>query len=195
MVFFVRKYGSTSPEQLTDAVFAIVGSRGLDAASIREVAAAAEVSIGAVQHHFTTKDELYAFAFEQLTARVRARISAIDPQSPLTDRLVTALSQLLPLDDEREHEARVMVFFAARATTNRTLADIQRRTLAEIRRELEAQLSVANIPEPSTRSAILLATVDGLALDAVSSRGLYSRSELVAALSLHVRSLISGRGE
>ncbi|MFE3055821.1 TetR/AcrR family transcriptional regulator [Nocardia sp. NPDC059239] len=191
MVVDVRKYGSTSSEQLADAVFAIAGSRGLDAASIREIAAAAEVSIGAVQHHFTTKDELYAFAFEQLTARVRARMSAIDPQAPLTDRLITALSQLLPLDDEREHEARVMVSFAARAATNETLADIQHRTLAEIRRELETQLAASNIPAPSTRSAILLATVDGLALDAVSSRGLYPRSELAAALSLHVRSLIS----
>ncbi|MET8428412.1 TetR/AcrR family transcriptional regulator [Nocardia sp. NPDC004860] len=191
MVVDVRKYGSTSSEQLADAVFAIAGSRGLDAASIREIAAAAEVSIGAVQHHFTTKDELYAFAFEQLTARVRARMSAIDPRAPLTDRLITALSQLLPLDDEREHEARVMVSFAARAATNETLAGIQHRTLAEIRRELETQLAAANIPDPSTRSAILLATVDGLALDAVSSRELYPRGELAAALSLHVRSLIS----
>ncbi|MFE3229528.1 TetR/AcrR family transcriptional regulator [Nocardia sp. NPDC059228] len=191
MVVDVRKYGSTSSEQLADAVFAIAGSRGLDAASIREIAAAAEVSIGAVQHHFTTKDELYAFAFEQLTARVRARMSAIDPQAPLTDRLITALSQLLPLDDEREHEARVMVCFAARAATNETLAGVQHRTLAEIRRELETQLAAANIPDPSTRSAILLATVDGLALDAVSSRELYPRDELAAALSLQVRSLIS----
>ncbi|WP_369638019.1 TetR/AcrR family transcriptional regulator [Nocardia sp. JMUB6875] len=186
----MRKYGSTSREQLTDAVFTIAGTKGLDAASIREVAAAAEVSIGAVQHHFTSKDELYAFAFEQLTARVRARMGDIDPDAPLADRLTTALSQLLPLDAEREHEARVMVSFAARAATSDTLAEIQRRTLSGIRRELEEQLAAADLPNPSTRAALLLAAVDGLALDAVSA-GIYSPDDLTAALSLQVRSLVT----
>ncbi|WP_245568756.1 TetR/AcrR family transcriptional regulator [Nocardia concava] len=186
----MRKYGSTSREQLTDAVFAIAGAKGLDAASIREVASAAEVSIGAVQHHFTTKDELYAFAFEQLTARVRARMGDIDPGAPLADRLITALSQLLPLDAVREHEARVMVSFAARAATSGTLAEIQRRTLTEIRHELEEQLTAANLPNPATRAALLLAAVDGLALDAVSA-GIYSPDDLTAALSLQVRALLT----
>lgn len=196
MVVDVRRYGSTSPELLTDAVFDIAGSRGLEAASIREVAQAAGVSIGAVQHHFTTKDELYSFAFAQLVDRVRGRLAGVAPEAPLEDRLICALRQLLPLDDEREREARVMLAFAARAATNDSLAEIQRRTLAEIREELGAQLAAGGIASPEVHATILLAVVDGLTLDALSARGQYSRAELVQALTTQVRMLLArDRGE
>ncbi|MGF6887678.1 AcrR family transcriptional regulator [Nocardia sp. GAS34] len=196
MVVDVRKYGSTSPELLTDAVFDIAGSRGLEAASIREVAQAAGVSIGAVQHHFTTKDELYTFAFAQLVDRVRGRLAGVDPNAPLEDRLSCALRQLLPLDDEREREARVMLAFAARAATNDSLAEIQRRTLAEIRAELGAQLAAGGIDFPEVHATILLALVDGLTLDALSARGQYSRADLVRALTTQVRMVLAEqRGE
>jgi AcrR family transcriptional regulator len=176
----------TSPTELVNAVFDIAATRGLDAASIREVANAAGVSIGAVQHHFGTKDDLYTFAFEQLVERVRSRVARIDPADPLNERLVIALSQLLPLDGQREHEARVMLSFAARAATSEALASIQRRTLTELRDELTDQLSADGIDMPDVRATLLLAAVDGLTLDAVSS-GMYTTAELSAALRTQIR--------
>ena len=44
------------------AVLRIVTTRGVEAASLRTVAAEAGVSMGAVQHYFTTKDEMLRFA-------------------------------------------------------------------------------------------------------------------------------------
>ena len=44
------------------AVLRIVTTRGVEAASLRAVAAEASVSMGAVQHYFTTKDEMLRFA-------------------------------------------------------------------------------------------------------------------------------------
>lgn len=183
----MRRYASTSPEELADTVFGIAASKGLEAATIREVATAAGVSIGAVQHHFPTKDDLYAFAFDRLVRRVRERIARIDPHAPLPERLIAVLSQLLPLDEEREREGRVMLSFAARAATSPTLAEIQRATLAQIRRELAAQLTANGIPAPAVSAALLLAVVDGLTLDTLSSMGLDQPADLVAVLSAQVR--------
>ncbi|WP_460718182.1 TetR/AcrR family transcriptional regulator [Nocardia heshunensis] len=179
-------YRSTTPELLAEAVFHIAALRGLDAASVREVATAADVSIGAVQHHFRTKDELYAFAFEQLVTRVRARITRVDPRPPLPDRLIEALSHLLPLDAEREQEGRVMLAFTARAATNETLARLQRHTLEELRAGLAIPLAETGIPEPERRAALLLAAVDGLTMHALSAPGLYTPTELTELLSAQV---------
>lgn len=176
----------TNPQHLADAVFDIAADRGLDAASIREVAAAAGVSIGAVQHHFATKDDLYAFAFQQVVQRVTARLSQVDKEMSLAERLVTALAQLLPLDPEREREARVMLGFAARATTQPALAATQRTTLDDVVAQLSDQLAAAGVDDAGTKSVLLLAAVDGLALDAVSS-GAVDPELLLRALRTQVR--------
>jgi AcrR family transcriptional regulator len=189
----VRQYASTSPERLAEAVFDVAASRGLDAASVREVAAAAGVSIGAVQHHFATKEQMLAFAFTGLVQRVRDRVAALDTAAPLAERLAGFLRQLLPLDAERDREARVMTAFAVRASTSAALGAIQRDTLAEIRTELSAALRAASVPRPQTRATLLIAVVDGLALDMQSSAGLYSPADVTAALDEQI-ALVLGDG-
>ncbi|MFE3195063.1 TetR/AcrR family transcriptional regulator [Nocardia sp. NPDC059240] len=184
-------YRSTTPELLAEAVFDIAATRGLDAASVREVATAADVSIGAVQHHFRTKDELYAFAFEQLVTRVRSRITRVDPNTPLPKRLLEALSHLLPLDAEREREGRVMLAFTARAATNESLARLQSRTLDELRAGLAIPLAEAGIPDPELHAALLLSAVDGLTMDALSTRGLYTPTQLTKLVSLQVQLILA----
>lgn len=46
---------------IAEAVFAVIGSRGFDAVSLREVATQAGVSMGSVRHYFTSKDEMLVF--------------------------------------------------------------------------------------------------------------------------------------
>lgn len=183
-----RPYASTSREALTEALFEVAAESGLETATVRVIAARAGVSIGALQHHFATKDELYAAAFATLVARVRSRIEAVDLSAPLPDRLRAALGELLPLDDVRTREARVMAAFAARAATSAPLAEIQAKLLAEIRAELVQALG--EIDPSGLRAVILLAAVDGLALQAISSGGLLKRAQLTAALDELVRRFV-----
>lgn len=183
-----RQYAATSPEALTEALFEVSADSGLDAATVRVVAARAGVSIGAVQHHFATKDQMYVAAFAALVARVRARIGRVDLSAPLPGRLRAVLAELLPLDEERTREARVMAGFAVRAATSPSLATIQAAQLAEIRAELAAALGDHDHAEQ--RAAVLLAAVDGLALHAVSSGGALKRAQLTAALDELVRRFV-----
>ena len=48
--------------EIAAAVLRLVATRGVEAASLRAVAAEAGVSMGAVQHYFTTRDEMLRFA-------------------------------------------------------------------------------------------------------------------------------------
>jgi len=100
---------------LTEAVMAIVAEHGLDRVSVREVAAAADVSIGTVQHYFPTKERLLAAAYTEAVRRIRDRLDALrlgpDPRA----NLARVLRQLLPLDERRRTETRVYVAFAAGA--------------------------------------------------------------------------------
>lgn len=187
-----RPYATTSPSRLAAALFEVAARTGLEGASVREVASHAGVSIGAVQHHFPTKDEMLSFSFRALADKVLARLSAVDPDIDPSRTLFAALSQLLPLDDQRSREAHVMAAFAVRAATSPDLSDIRHRTLFTMRTGLSAVLIRMGAPEAETRAALLIATVNGLALDAITSPSLYPPEYLTHALETQIRLALHG---
>ena len=114
---------------LADAVFAVVAERGLEAVSLREVAARAGVSMGAVQHYFASKDEMLRFALDHLHARVLSRLQAEVGRlvGPGRRELIEAgLAVMLPLTEEGRQEAAVNVGFVSKAMTDEGYAALLR---------------------------------------------------------------------
>jgi AcrR family transcriptional regulator len=182
--------------QLTDVLLGITATRGLDQVSVREVATAAGVSIGTVQHYFATKDEMLVFAFRQVVERTRARVAGMDAGLGPRQALGAALRELLPLDQERLAECRVYLAFAARAATSPALAAIQAETLSAIHAELQQALSAlaacpgGAVPDTAMQARLLLAVVDGLMFDAVSAPGTLTPADLEAALDAYLDRLL-----
>jgi AcrR family transcriptional regulator len=112
---------------LAETVFTIIASRGLAAVSLRDVAAQAGVSMGTVQHYFTTKDAMLRFALDQMRVRVlqrlQARVAVL--ADPTRRRLIEAgLEVMLPLDEPGRQEACVNVAFVGLATVDETYARV-----------------------------------------------------------------------
>ena len=184
---------------LTDSVLRIVAERGLDGVTIREVAAASGVSIGTVQHHFHSKDDLLAAAFQEVVRRTRGRLEDIRLGSDVRANLARVLRELLPLGAGRAVEARVYLAFSARAATAPRLAEIQQAVLAELHRGLVEAFALAwgESASPTrcrTAAHATIALVDGLALHAVSSDGWLTSRRQTAALDLVLDALIAAPG-
>jgi AcrR family transcriptional regulator len=90
--------------QIGDALLHIASTRGLQHASMREVAAEAGVSLRLVQYYFETKDALLLAAFgylgERLAARVEQRIRSLGSPPTPRDVLYGTLTAILPTDEE-----------------------------------------------------------------------------------------------
>ncbi|MYR08246.1 TetR family transcriptional regulator [Gordonia sp. SID5947] len=175
-----RRRAPLTASDLDNAVLAVAAEHGLTNATIRNVAAHLGVSIGAVQHHFPTKDALYISAFTALVDRVTQRIDAVGHADD--GALEDVLMELLPIDSRRRAEAQVMIEFSALATRAESLAAIQERTLARIRAALCDALSARGVDAPGVRATALLAMVDGLALHASSTTGAYPQEALDSVL-------------
>lgn len=184
---------------LTDAVLEIVADRGLDQVTVREVATAANVSIGTVQHYFPTKDAMLVAAFDEVVRRIRARIASVELGPDVRSNLSAVLRELLPLDDQRAGEVRVQLAFAAHAAHSPALADVQRTVLDEISDALaEAFAHAWGTDPPGARcrhaAQAALATADGLALHAVSSGARPRQPQLTAPLELLLDALMADGG-
>lgn len=183
---------------ITDALLAIVAERGMSHATVREVAAAAGVSIGTVQHYYPTKDVMLSAAFAEVVQRVRTRLESTRLGPDVRQNLSTVLREILPLDERRRVEARIQVAFAARAATSQALADIQRTVLGEVHEALSAAFALAldrDVPVERCRLAAhaALAVADGLAMHAVSTRRWLTASALNSTLELVLDGLTAHR--
>ncbi|QRX97308.1 TetR/AcrR family transcriptional regulator [Streptomyces sp. A1-5] len=112
--------------RIIEAVWRIAAERGLHAASIREVAAEAGVSVRAVQYHFADKHRLLVDALRLLhdenerIARSRIRFDPADPRGLLRD----VLDEFLPVDAQRAAALRVFAAYYARSLTDPALAAV-----------------------------------------------------------------------
>ncbi|MBO3743030.1 TetR/AcrR family transcriptional regulator [Actinoplanes flavus] len=104
---------------LAEAVFAVIGTRGFEAVSLRDVAVQAGVSMGTVQYYFPTKHQMLLFALghmrQRVLTRMQATLAALD--SPTRrDVIRAATAVMLPVDEPGREEACVNIAFFSAAT-------------------------------------------------------------------------------
>jgi TetR/AcrR family transcriptional repressor of bet genes len=162
-------------EELAAAVWRIASRDGLDAVTIRAVAAEAGWSTGALHHYFADKEELLLFAFREIADRVGRRVA--EAREAARDPLELARELLaigLPLDPGRCDETRVWFAFLGLALTRPALARAQgaaygqwRRLVASALEQAQADGTIDSAIDPLREAAGLVALVDGLAVQAM----------------------------
>jgi AcrR family transcriptional regulator len=167
---------------IADALMRVAADQGLEAVSLRHVAAAAGVSAGMVQHYFRTKDEMMAFAMSVVRERGQERVGAAlaelgpDPAPRLFVR--TMLAALLPLDDATREDGRVaLAFLAYRAVRPETEPSLREDTGRLV------EFIAGMLPVPAAAPGVL-ALMEGLGMYLLG--GQYSREQALAALDAHL---------
>ena len=189
---------TTSPDDLTDALMRVVAGHGLDAVSIRAVAREASVSIGTVQYHFATKDELLLAAYRRVIDQVAGRAAEIAAGDPGPGEYVRGLlRELLPLDERRAAELRVGLAFTARSVHSPQLTELytqaHRALLDAITRSLQLAVERGEAAPglDARREAIhVVAFADGLAWHLLCAPSSLGTAEALAALDEHLDRLL-----
>jgi AcrR family transcriptional regulator len=168
--------------ELAAAVWRVISSRGPEAVTIRDVAAQAGWSSGALRHYLPTREALLVFAFELAAERAAARIRAAGDAG-----LVELLEQALPLDDERREEALIWFAFVGIAPSHPALAASLDRAYTQILDWLASQLDGRDRRD---RASALFAAVDGIAVQALAMPSTMTATRQRAALRLHVDAVL-----
>lgn len=148
-------------QKIAEAVFRVIATMGSEAVSLRDVAAAAGVSMGMVQHYFRSKDEMLLFALshmgERVSRRIQTRLAALAQPTP--QQVVRAmLAELLPSTEESRQEAAVSIAFFNRAVATPAYAAALRQGYERILGILAAQLP----PDRESEAATLFWLSQGL---------------------------------
>lgn len=179
------------------ALWQVIAERGLEAASLREVATAAGVSIGQLQHYFGSKESVLRFTLEQLAERIGGRIQTVlDAGGPtVLTVLRSVVAELVPVTPERRVEQRVWAAFLAYAAVDPAIAAIlrdqygsSRGVFAEVLRHAQVVGEVRPDLDADVEAVTLLALVDGLSVQADLADGV-TPAVIGSALDAHFRGL------
>jgi AcrR family transcriptional regulator len=129
--------------ELVDATWRIIARQGLEGATMREIAMEAGFANGALKPYFPTKDTLLEFAFEHVFNRTNKRIAEVTEGNAGLSALRAFCTEVLPLDEERINEARIVIPFWQKAVNDPQKAEIHRQSMNEWAATIQRYLAEA----------------------------------------------------
>ncbi len=167
--------------QIARAVFDLISERGMEGATLRDTAARAGVSMGAVQRCFSTKEQMVAFVMEYMNQRITDRVQAEIPDTanPATamTTLEHTLAATLALDQPSRAETRVWLAFTAQAAIDPALAAVQSEEYAGLAKLIALLISAAQTHghahpdlDPDQEAEALITLTDGLNIQLLLGR-------------------------
>lgn len=177
---------------MADAVLRALVADGFEGVSVRRVAALAGVSIGAVQHHFPTKDAMLGAAMDLAADRFRARLAErISPGMTAAEQLAELAVALISIDDR--DISVTWLLRLARAAVDESTAARHRADWLVIEDLLRRSIAAA-APALDDRAAAveLLALLDGLACSVAVEPGRVSGAYAESIARNHVARVLAG---
>lgn len=117
--------------ELVDATWRTIARLGIESATMREIALEAGFANGALKPYFPTKDDLLTFAFGHVFNRTNERIARVTAGQSGLEALRAFCAEVLPLDEERINEARIVIPFWQKATNDPDKARIHRDSMQQ----------------------------------------------------------------
>lgn len=159
--------------RIAEAVWRVAATRGLHDVGLREIAGEAGVSLGALQHYFTSKDDMLVFTLElggqEAEERVRSRLADLG-RPPTPEAVVReTLAEMLPFSTESRTGLLVHIAYLARAVHDPRMRAVTgdgirplRDLIAEMLRRVAQDGGLAPGRDPDTEAMTLICLADGV---------------------------------
>lgn len=162
-------------EAIARVAAGVIASEGLERASLRQIAARMDATIGTLTHQFRDRDDLLRTTFEVTVQAIRTRTTRAAHGKRGVELLTSLLSEAIPTDPTRQEETAVWLAFAMSATINADHARLYKgyyREWEDILAEVVATLPGSDGRDPRDVARLLIAVSDGIALRALAGRDL-----------------------
>jgi TetR/AcrR family transcriptional regulator, transcriptional repressor of bet genes len=179
------------------ATWRVVAHEGIEAATIRRIAEAADCTTGLVTHYFQSKEDILVEALRHVFATGALRVEA-DLDRPPLEALQAVLLDALPLDEQRLLEWRVWLIFWGQALTSRSLASEQQQNYSKWSTTVRNLLvkarqagAVDELTDVELATIRTLAMVDGLGIRGVFDPSPGTRDVIRSAVAEYISMLRS----
>ncbi|WP_040982769.1 TetR/AcrR family transcriptional regulator [Oceanobacillus jeddahense] len=185
--------------QIAETTWKVIVEEGIEQATVRRIAQSSGLSVGAVRYYFASQSELLHFSMELVADRVMQRAKArkfSKDRDPL--ELVTeAVSEVLPVDEERKIEMEVWLAFSAKVLVDKTLRELSDKVYGDMHEGLKNVVHALQLLDIAKEGLDLEmevnrlhAIVDGMAMHHLLNPEQFTHEEMMETLKYHLHSLL-----
>jgi len=183
---------------LMEATLRLIGRKGLDGVTHRAVAAEAGMSLGAITHHFATREHLVdaalRFALAREVGRLRALAFGLQNKAFDTDAWIEALVDWYSRELRTDAEIHIACFEAfLAAARNERYRSIVAEWFDTWRQSAELALRAAGSSDAGGHADLFVAALIGILLQQLATPRRGFRQETKSALSGLVSALVAGK--
>ena len=167
---------------IVEAAWRLLATRGVDGINMRDLAAEAGYTNGALSHYFAGKDEILRTSYEYVIDATNRRIEVSVGRRTGRVALRKLCHEIMPLTEEATLEARIAMSLWQRAMTDQIMVEVNNSAISAWRsrmaRHWQEAIDAGELPptDVPARVELLMTTIIGLQVTAVLDPTTASRS-------------------
>lgn len=169
---------------------------GIDAVTVRSVAAEAGLSKATLAHYFDSQNDLLMFALTESMADAQARLSTIDLAKGNMSTVEDAIDESMPTSAKKKRLSDVWLAVVSRTQSSPELREHLRLFDADVRKDIESALTLmkqrklmASGRNVKVEAQRLHALMDGLALHTHTDPKALSAKDVRQVIKTHLNDL------
>lgn len=179
---------------IAEATWRVIVEKGMEGATVRNIAEAAGLSLGALRHYFSNQDELLIYAMNLVMENVTRRVEKVLTENlPLPEQVLKILLQVVPVEEQTLIEMEVWFAFIAHSKHKAGKSapfDALFGGMGKIVAELGRQGYLRDGLDLNLEIERLYAVLDGLAIHALFEPERLNRDLVTRTLTYHLNSIL-----
>jgi len=184
--------------KIAEATWKVIVDEGIENATVRKIAQACGLSVGALRHYFSSQTELLHFSMGLVSERVIERLKRrkISKDQISLEFLMEGVSEVLPINEERKREMEVWLAFSAKVLVDTKLRELSNKVYKDMHQGFEnvvQALKLLNIIKDELDLDLevnrLHAIVDGMAIHHLLNPEQFTHDKMIETLKYHLQSL------
>lgn len=181
-------------KRIAKATWRVILDKGMEGATVRNIAEEAELSLGALRYYFQNQDDLLVYAMKLVIDRANARIDVVIQQdlSP-KERVIAILLECVPVNAESLAEMQVWLLFKAHVEHRKTTLDVPEDGILEGVQKLISYLHSMGLLKRKINLDLeierLYALIDGIAMHALLDSKRLSSDRVIQTIHYHIDSI------
>lgn len=185
--------------QIAETTWKVIVEEGIEQATVRKIAQASGLSVGAIRHYFASQSELLHFSMELVSERFiqRAKERKFSKEHDPLEFVTKGVCEVLPIDEERKIEMEVWLAFSAKVLVDKTLQELSNKVYQDMHQGLKNVVQALQLFEIAKEGIDLEmevnrlhAIVDGMAMHHLLNPEQFTHEEMIETLKYHLQSLL-----
>ncbi|MCT2535423.1 TetR/AcrR family transcriptional regulator [Aquibacillus koreensis] len=181
-------------KQIAEATWQVILHKGMEGATVRNIAKEAGLSLGALRHYFSTQDELLVYAMKLVKENAMIRVNEIIKRDlPAKEKVIQVLLEIVPINKETMAEMEVWFAFTFYARHKEDVFGVEGdgifKGVQNVIRYLDQSGMLREGLNKDIESEKLYAIVDGIALHAMLEPHRVNKDRIIQTLRNHIDSL------